>query len=286
LHRARVNLYRVLHFIVHPEIPVSQLMLPSAPKHNKEGEEEEEEEEGGEEEEGEEEGEEEEGEDEEGEEEEEEEEEGRKKRFGTDPKRVAMIWEKVLADCVEMVKKHYDDVFVEIQQFLKVRMSAELRRAVEYKLGLYLEESSVARLLSSAERHLARVEALIARKRSNPTAVKSLADDIAILEQTYPNNPAIVDFITRATPLANSSTASSTSSRSTSSRPARQRPISASAARQAAQCRAYVERVLAQSQRANAALDAQIKEEREKAISDADSLLALPEFKRYAKKNP
>lgn len=255
LHRARVNLVRVQAFLVHPEVPVSQLMLPSD-----DGDDEQEE-------------------DEEDEEEEEEEEENTV-RFATSPKRVAEMWRRVLVDAETMVVRGYDWLFVEVAAFLRTRLGPEVRAQISRALAACVEEAAVAQHLRRAERHLSRVEALCARgRRPTGPAVTALAADVALLTQTYPHNPAVAAFLAHAhsaMPPATQQPVSSATKATTRT------TMTATAARQAAQCRRCVERVLAASERARAALEARIAEEQQRTDADTARLLALPEFAHAA----
>ena len=274
LHRARVNLLRVMSFLTHPDVPVSQLMLPTAPRSSEQEDEEEEEEQ--------EDGEECEEECEEGEEEEEEEsEEGGKRRYGTDPQRVAKMWSSVLKDAGIILERHYDAMFVEAADFVHKRLSPDIRAAVTAQLNAHVEQAAADKLLAKAGRHLARVEALVARKRSNATAVDALAGDLAVLQAAYPENESVREFLERAQPVLEQAQAQQPAARRGSARSSgAARPMSAAAQRQAAQCRRCVERVLAESKKASEALEAQIKAEQRETDAAVDRLLALPEFSK------
>lgn len=251
LHRARVNLLRVQAFLAHPDVPVSQLMLPSSSTEPDEEEEEQEEQEDG---------------------DEREEEEGEKTRFGTDPRRVAEMWRRVLVDAEAMVAHGHDRLFVEVAAFVHTRLAPAVRAHTAAALAACVEEAAVARHLRPAARHLARIDALAARGRRAPApAAAALAADVALLAQTYPHNPAVAAFLARArTALASATTTSSSSSS--------QQQQQARAARQAAQCRQCVERVLAASERARAALEARLASEQARTDAATERLLALPEF--------
>ena len=267
LRRARVNLVRVQAFLAHPDVPVSQLTLPPSSSSSSSSSSEEQEEE-------QEEDEDEEDDDEEEDEEEEEEEEGAKTRFGTDPRRVAGMWQHVLEDAEAMVARGYDRVFVEVGAFVRERLSPAVRAHTAAALAACVEEAAVARHLRTAARHLARVEALQARGRRPPApALAALAADTALLAQTYPHNPAVAAFLARARTV----TAAATSAAQQQQPP---RAVTASAARQAAQCRRYVERVLAASERARVALETRLAREQQRTDAEAERLLALPEFAR------
>lgn len=268
LRRARLNLVRVQAFLAHPDVPVSQLTLPPSSSSSSSSSEEQEEEQ--------EEDEDEEDDDEEEDEEEEEEEEGAKTRFGTDPRRVAGMWQHVLEDAEAMVARGYDRVFVEVGAFVRERLSPAVRAHTAAALAACVEEAAVARHLRTAARHLARVEALQARGRRPPApALAALAADTALLAQTYPHNPAVAAFLARARTVAAAATTTATSA-------AQQPPraVTASAARQAAQCRRYVERVLAASERARVALETRLAREQQRTDAETERLLALPEFAR------
>ena len=269
LRRARVNLVRVQAFLAHPDVPVSQLTLPPSSSSSSSEEQEEEQEED----------EDEEDDDEEEDEEEEEEEEGAKTRFGTDPRRVAGMWQHVLEDAEAMVARGYDRVFVEVGAFVRERLSPAVRAHTAAALAACVEEAAVARHLRTAARHLARVEALQARGSRPPApALAALAADTALLAQTYPHNPAVAAFLARARTV----TAATTTTATSAAQQQQQQPraVTASAARQAAQCRRYVERVLAASERARVALETRLAREQQRTDAEAERLLALPEFAR------
>eukprot|EP01119_Soliformovum_irregulare_P025628 TRINITY_DN954_c0_g1_i1.p1 TRINITY_DN954_c0_g1~~TRINITY_DN954_c0_g1_i1.p1 ORF type:complete len:313 (+),score=86.17 TRINITY_DN954_c0_g1_i1:120-941(+) len=107
-------------------------------------------------------------------------------------------WTRLLQEISFIFENHFDDAFLEIRDFMD-RFQIE-KKDLQHDLDAKFAQQEISKLLRRGESKLKRLNSALSRKNSKlVTSAKDNVQEIcSVLQDLYPNDPAVQDFLVRS----------------------------------------------------------------------------------------